>query len=114
MIDALKDLGKPDTPEFRFDNEAKVLREIIINFLFRIKDKHPFSDPKKGKIMDVLNVIMEFLLGCSFKPSSDLLKEYSKSKITRELNTLPTREYLNSKLKYQISDEDYDRLKKEI
>ena len=97
MVDTLKDLGKPDTPEFRFDNEAKDLRKTIIDFLFSIKDKHPFSDAVERKIMDVFDIIMEFLFGYSFKPSAELHKKYSESKVTRELNTLPTREYLNSK-----------------
>ena len=53
MIDALKDLGKPDTPEFRFDNEAKVLRKTIIDFLFRINDNLPFGDLVERNIIDV-------------------------------------------------------------
>ena len=113
MIDILKDLGKPDTPEFRFDNEAKIIREIIIDFLFRTKDKHPSSDLVERKIMDVFEIIMEFLFGYSFKPSAELHREYSESKVTRELNTLPPLEFLNSKFgEYsQMSEEDYERLR---
>ena len=114
MIDTLKDLGKPDTAEFRLDNEAKVLREIIIDFLFRIKDKHPFSDLVERKIMDVFDIIMEFLFGYSFKPSAALIKEYSESKLTRKFNTLPPREYLNSIFEWQISEEDYERFRKRL
>ena len=57
---------------------------------------------------------MEFLFGYSFKPSSELHKKYSESKVTRELNILPTREYLNSKFNEdnQMSDEAYELLRK--
>ena len=64
--------------------------------------------------LDVFYMLMEFLISFGYLPSAALLKEYSKSKITRELNTLPTREYLNSKFsKYdEMSEEAYERLKK--
>ena len=113
MIDILKDFGNPDTLEFRIDNEAKVFREFIIDFLFRIKDKLPFSNPVEERIMDSLNIIIEFLFGYSFKPSDVLFKEYSESKVTKKLNTLPTREYIKSKIKekWQMSEERYERLR---
>ena len=59
-------------------------------------------------------MVMDFLIPNGYLPSAALLKEYSESKITRELNTLPTRKYLNSKFdKYnQMSEETYERLKK--
>ena len=39
--------------------------------------------------------------------------EYAKSEVTKMLNTLQTREFYNEKFKsrYQMSEEDYDRLK---
>ena len=57
---------------------------------------------------------MEFLIPNGYLPSAALLKEYSESKITRELNTLPTREYLNSKFEEycQMSNEAYELLRK--
>ena len=94
MIDRLKVLEISDTHEFLFDNEAKVIRKTIIDFLFRIKDKHPFSNLLEWKIMDVFNIIMDFLFEYSFKPSSELHKEYYESELTRELNTLPSREWM--------------------
>ena len=64
--------------------------------------------------LDVFYIIMEFLIPNGYLPSAALLKEYSESKTTRELNTLPTREYLNSKFdKYdQMSEEAYEKLRK--
>ena len=64
--------------------------------------------------MDVFNIIMEFLFGCSFKPSAELHKKYSVSEFTKELNTLPSLEYLNSRFSEgeQMSQEDYERLRK--
>ena len=59
-------------------------------------------------------MIMEFLIPNGYLPSAALLKKYSESKITRELNTLPSREYLNSKFNknQQMSEENYEKLKK--
>ena len=66
--------------------------------------------------MDVFYMIMEFLIPNGYLPSAALVKEYSKSKVTRELNTLPTREYLNSKFgKYkQMIEEAYESLRKRL
>ena len=58
--------------------------------------------------------IIEFLIPNGYFPSAALLKEYSKSKLTRGLNTLPLLEYLNYRFdEYcQMSEEDYERLRK--
>ena len=114
MIDILKNFGKPDTSEFYFNNESKVLRITIVDFLFRIKDTLPFSDPVERRCIDGLNIIMEFMFEYSFKPSAALFEEYSKSEFTKKLNTLPTREYINNKIKerWQMSEERYERLRK--
>ena len=64
--------------------------------------------------MEVFSTIMEFLIPNGHLPSAALLKEYSESKVTIVLNTLPPLEYLNSKFgEYnQMSEEDYERLRK--
>ena len=49
--------------------------------------------------MKVFYRIMEFLIPNGYLPSAALLKEYSKSKVTRELNTLPPLEYINNIIK---------------
>ena len=62
--------------------------------------------------MDVFYTIMEFLIPNGYLPSAALLKEYSESKVTRELNTLPTLEHINSMYKYkQMSEERYEILR---
>ena len=57
---------------------------------------------------------MEFLIPNGYLPSAALLKEYSESKVTRELNTFPTRECLNSKFREnkQLNEETYELLRK--
>ena len=64
--------------------------------------------------LDVFYTIMEFLIPNGYLPSAALLKEYYKSKLTIELNTLPTREYLNSKFGdfRQMNEERYEILRK--
>ena len=56
---------------------------------------------------------MEFLIPSGLQPSNSLYMEYAKSEVTKMLNTLQTREFYNDKFKsrYQMSEEDYDRLK---
>ena len=57
---------------------------------------------------------MEFLIPSGLLPSNSLYMEYAKSEVTKMLNTLQTREFYNEKYDKdrQISEEDYDRLKK--
>ena len=56
---------------------------------------------------------MDFLIPSGLQPSNSLYMEYAKSEVTKMLNTLQTREFYNEKFdsKYQMSEEDYDRLK---
>ena len=64
--------------------------------------------------MDTFYQIMEFLIPNGCLPSADLLKEYSRSEVTKELNTLPPLEYLNSKFDEdnQMSEDRYELLRK--
>ena len=66
--------------------------------------------------MDVFYTIMEFLIPNGYLPSAALLKEYSESKVTRVLNTLPSREYFNTKFDKDshISEERYELLRKRL
>ena len=43
VIQTLKTFINPETLEFLTDSTSTVLREIIVDFLYRLKDKHPFS-----------------------------------------------------------------------
>ena len=91
-----------------------VLIEILADFLFRFKDRYPYSNSEIKDYIDVFYMIMEFLIPNSYLPSAALLKEYSKSKLTRELSTLPSLEYFNSKFgeNCKMSEEDYELLRK--
>ena len=114
MIQAIKVLTDSGISLFCKDHTAAVLIEIIVDFLYRLKDRHPYSSSKIKEDMKVFYTIMEFLIPNGYLPSAALLNEYSKSKITRELNTFPTREYLNSNFNKnrQMSEEVYGRLRK--
>ena len=59
-------------------------------------------------------MIMEFLIPNGYLPSAALHIKYSKSKLTSELNTLPTRENLNSKFEknMKVRKENYEKLRK--
>ena len=89
----------------------------MTDFLYRFKDKYPFkmigedSDPK-----EVYETVMDFLIPFGLKPSAALFKEYQQSEVTKRLNILPPRDYLNSKFSngYEISEESYNRLKERL
>ena len=122
VIEEIKVFSVSGTSLFCKDQTAPVLIEIITDFLYRLKDRLPFGTffylNKLGSFkvywkMEVFNTIMEFLIPNGYLPSAALLKEYSKSKVTKKLNTLPTRKYINSKFcEYrQISKGTYEHLR---
>ena len=59
---------------------------------------------------------MNFLIPFDLKPSAALFKEYQQSEVTKRLNKLPPRDYLNSEFSngYLISEENYNRLKERL
>ena len=120
VIEAIKVLDSGTSPFYK-DQTATVLIETFVDFLYRLKDRYPYStigfylcSSKIKEDMEVFYTIIEFLILNGYLPSATLLKEYSKSKVTRELNTLPTREYINSKFDkiYEMSKERYEQLRK--
>ena len=120
MIDAVKELETLWISSFHSDQIVVVLKEIIVDFLYRLKDKHPystfniiFSSPKIRETMDVFDLIMEFLIPNWYLPSTFLLKEYIESELTKKFNTLSTLKYFNKKPDeyHQISEVDYERLR---
>ena len=90
--------------------ESKNCKEPIIDFLYKLKDKFPFSksndnsslssnyknewNTDSNDTMDVFDKIMEFITQNKFKPSKKLIKEYSESKLNEALG-IPTFEVLN-------------------
>ena len=113
VIEVIKELADSGSSFFCKDQTATVLIEIIADFMYRLKDRHPYSSPKMN-YLDVFCTIMEFLIPNGYLPSAALLKEYSESKVTRELTTLPSRWYFNTKYddEWQISEESYELLRK--
>ena len=113
MIDAVKELETLWISSFHSDQIVVVLKEIIVDFLYRLKDKHPYSNPKMREAMDVFDLIMEFLIPNWHLPSIFLLKEYIESEFTKKFNTLSTLKYFNKKQDeyHQISEVDYERLR---
>ena len=112
MIETIKELGKPGTQSFRADSCSTLLRELMVDFLYKIKDKHPFSNKEMEDSMEVFDTTMGFLIPFGLKPSASLLKEYEQSVVTKTIQ-LPTREHINQ-LFYeseQISSDDYERMK---
>ena len=121
MIETIKVLADSGTILFCKDQTPTVLIETLVDFLYRLKDRHPYStivfnlrNSEMKDYLDVFCTIMEFLIPNGYLPSAALLKEYSESKVTIKLNTLPSREYINSRFSEydQMSEEDYERLKK--
>ena len=105
--------------------KSKKIKELIIDFLYKLKDKFPLSS-SDNKIslssnnqndcnmdnkasMDVFDKVMEFMTQNKFKPSKKMIKEYSESKLNKALG-LPPFELVN---KYTgITKEVYEDLKK--
>ena len=116
MIQAIKVLADSGTSLFCKMPAATVLIEIFVDFLYRLKDRHPYSSSEMNYYLEGFYTIMEFLIPNGYLPSADLLNEYFKSKVTRELNTLPSLEYLHSKFDEdcQTSEEAYELLKKRL
>ena len=98
----------------------KELKESIIDFLYRLKDKHPSStillfitflfyyNPKK-KFFDAAHRVMKFMCDYKLKPSDSLIEEYRQSKTTKTLNRLPSKQ---DWMKIDMNEKTYDRLKK--
>ena len=47
--------------------------------------------------MVVFNIIVDFLKEYDLRPNKKLFDDYARSELTKKLNTLPSRVYLNSK-----------------
>ena len=90
--------------------EFDQLKEFVTDFLFKFKDKHPFSKPEEGKTMDVFYRVIQFMKDFDLQPSDELRKEYEKSETTMNLNEIPTFEVLNEKI--GMKRDIYDKLKK--
>ena len=89
----------------------------MTDFLYRFKDKYPLKNiGEDSNLKEVYETIMDFLIPFDLKPSAVLFKEYQQSEVTKRLNKLPPRDYLNSEFSngYEISEENYNRLKERL
>ena len=111
-MQTLRELGKPGDLYFSSDGVATVLRELWVDFLLRFKDKHPFSNPEEGEVMDIHDMIMDFIYDYDFRPSEALFEEYSHSELTMLLNEFPPYEYLNERFECGMKIDAYERMKK--
>ena len=93
------------------------MKDTIIDFLYRLKDRHPLSTSSiaslfgflKNESFDVAHRVMNFMLDNNLKPSEALIEEYRQSKTTKTLNLFPSYEDWD---KIGMSEERYNKLKK--
>ena len=110
-MQTLKELGTTETSNPDSDKIFTVLRENMIDFLYKFKDLHPSSNSESWRAMDVFDIIMDFMQDHGIQPSESLKSIYAQSKLTKQLNEFPTREYLCEKCEVEMKEEDYNRLK---
>ena len=114
----LKELCSQEVEQTLDSQEQKKLKESIIDFLYRLKDKHPSSTSlsfiaslfANSNTFDVAHRVMDFMRDNNLKPSKALIEEYRLSKTTKTLNRFPSYEELKEKLK--MEEWSYDMLKK--
>ena len=109
MEKPLKELNSKETIQTLGEQEFKQLKYSITDFLYKFKDKHPYSNPEERKTMDVFDRVMLFMKDTNLKPSEELTKFYAQSETTKILNEIPT--FMDLKEKIGIKREDYDKMK---
>ena len=87
----------------------KSLKESIVDFLYRFKDKHPSSNLMIMSL-DVAYRVMDFMQDNNLKPSDALIEEYRQSNTTRILNLFPT--YIQLRSTIDMYDWRYVNLRK--
>ena len=91
----------------------------MIDFLYRLKDKHPSCTPfilifdciADGEFFDVAYRVMDFMDENNLNPSKALVEEYRQSKTTKTFNRLPSKEDWMEEI--NMNDWIYDKLMKE-
>ena len=105
----LKELSCKETIQTLGEQEFKQLRDSIIDFLYKFKDQHPYSNSEEGKTMDVFDRVMLFMQDANLKPSEELTKFYTQSETTKTLNDFPP--FMGLKENIGMKREVYDKLK---
>ena len=112
MKSTLEGLGIPGTPEFSSDKTSSVIRHIVVDFLFRLKDKFPVYYTDEGYKISFVNEIIETMHRLKLKPSKELQQEYLNCELNRKLNELPSLEYLNAEFQDKMEIGVYEVLKR--
>ena len=118
----IKKLCSQDIIKTLDESAIAKMKEPIIDFLHRLKDKHPSSThyyllilifyySSKEMSFDVTYRVMDFMQDNKLKPSNAQIEKYRLSKTTKTLNRFPSREELKEK-NLEMDKERYDRLKK--
>ena len=121
MEEQIKKLCSEDIIKTLDEETIAKMKEPIIDFLHRLKDKHPSSTSlfvillifyysSENESFDVAHRVMNFMSDNNLNPSKALVKKYRKSKTTKTLNLFPSYEELKEKIR--MEEEDYDKLKK--
>ena len=103
----LKKLCSKEVSQKLDSQTLKELKEPMIDFLYRLKDKHPSSS--EGESYNVAHRVMNFMWKNMLNPSDALIEEYRQSKTNKTLNLFPSKE---DWMKIWMSKEDYEGLKK--
>ena len=117
----IKKLCSQDIIKTLDESAIAKMKEPIIDFLHRLKDKHPSSTSllfanflfyysSENKSFDVAHRVLNFMCDNKLKPSNALIEEYRLSKTTKTLNILPSKEELKEKI--EMREETYDNMKK--
>ena len=122
--DQIKKLCSEDIIKTLDEEAISKMKEPIIDFLYRIKDKHPSSTSLlfvnfflfyyslENESFDVAHRVMKFMWDNKQKPSKALVKKYKKSKTTKNLNLFPSYEDWKKIWVFQFQYNRYDELKK--
>ena len=111
MIGRVKNTEELNDSQNSIDIWMSKSAEIIIDFLYKFKDKLPNGKLELKWSIDLFDEIMEFMRENKFKPSKSLQAQYECSKTTTNLK-FPEYHILKEKLK--MSKKDYGKIKKRI
>ena len=91
MEEQIKKLCSEDIIKTLDEEAIAKMKEPIIDFLHRLKDKHP-SSSSENESFDVAHKVMKFMWRNKLNPSKALVKKYKESKTTKTLNQFPSYE----------------------
>ena len=87
----IKKLCSQDIIKTLDESAIAKMKEPIIDFLHRLKDKHP-SSSSENKSFNVAHRVLNFMRDNKLKPSKAQIEKYRLSKTTKTLNLFPSKE----------------------